>query len=202
MSPCRSPLPETSRTRLQAADRLPSHAVPVDDPRSAYRRRGRRLDFRSHCIFRQPSAGRAQVAICSNTQERSQPDSSSYSQSAPGKHPRGRETASGTTSPGTHAAALAVSVPASRARDALLGGTSQAEDSFPRTEVRHLDPIRIFRAAFWSRSCDSPQSLHTHDLTINPLTPRGPLSAPQVEQVTLVFRSLMTANVLAACWLL
>src|ERR1700687_1184181 len=102
----------------------------------------------------------------------------------------------------THAAALAVSVPASRARDALLGGTSQAEDSFPRTEVRHLDPIRIFRAAFWSRSCDSPQSLHTHDLTINPLTPRGPLRAPQVEQVTLVFRSLMTANVLVACWLL
>ena len=30
------------------------------------------------------------------------------------------------------------------------------------------------------------------DLTINPLTPRGPLSAPQEEQVTLVYLSLTT----------
>src|ERR1700683_1633610 len=69
-------------------------------------------------------------------------------------------------------------------------------------EVRHLDPIRILRVAFTSRSCDSPQSLHIHDLTINPLTPRGPLRAPQAEQVTLVFLSITTSNVLAACWLL
>src|SRR5476649_761367 len=63
-----------------------------------------------------------------------------------------------------------------------------------RREVRHLDPIRIFRAALTSRSRDSPQSLHTQDLTINPLTPRGPLTAPQAEQVTLVFLSLTTSN--------
>jgi hypothetical protein len=65
-------------------------------------------------------------------------------------------------------------------------------DSFPHTEVKHLDPIRIFRAAFTSRSCESPHSLQIHDLTINPFTPRGPLSAPQEEQVTLVYLSLTT----------
>ena len=103
---------------------------------------------------------------------------------------------------GAHAAAQADSIPASRTRYARLGGISQDDCSFPRTEVRHLDPIRIFRAAFTSRSCDSPQSLHTHDLTINPLTPRGPVRLPQAEQVTLVLLSLTTSKLLAACWLL
>src|ERR1700686_3225178 len=95
---------------------------------------------------------------------------------------------------------LFLSLPRERDRRCSAEPASTAARS--RTEVRHLDPIRIFRAAFTSRSCDSPQSLHTHDLTINPLSPRGPLSAPQVEQVTLVFLSLTSSNVLAACWLL
>jgi len=34
----------------------------------------------------------------------------------------------------------------------LLDGTSESDDSFPRSEVRHLDPIRIFFAALTSRS--------------------------------------------------
>src|SRR3984885_12882751 len=103
---------------------------------------------------------------------------------------------------GSHAAFLAVSIPASRTRYALLGGISPYDDSFPHMEVRHLDPIRIFRAALTSRSCNAPQLPHTQNLTINPLTPRGPVRAPQAEQVTLVFLSLATSNVLAACWLL
>src|ERR1700691_379466 len=66
-------------------------------------------------------------------------------------------------------------------------------------EVRYLDPIRILRAALTSRSCDFPQSRHTHDLTINPLTPRGPLRAPQFEQVTVEYLSSLTSKLLAAC---
>jgi len=100
---------------------------------------------------------------------------------------------------GAHAAVLAASIPASRTRHALLGGSGEYGCSFPPTEVRHLDPIRIFRAALRSRSCKAPHSLHTQDLTVSPLTPRGPLRAPQAEQVTLVFRSLTTSKLLAAC---
>jgi hypothetical protein len=102
---------------------------------------------------------------------------------------------------GAHAATFASSVPASRRRlRSLLGGTGESGDSFPRTEVKHLDPIRIFRAALTSRSCESPHSLHIHDLTINPFTPCGPLAQPHEEQVTLVYFSLTTETLLPACW--
>jgi hypothetical protein len=88
---------------------------------------------------------------------------------------------------GAHAAVLAASVPVSQRRlRSLLDGTGESEDSFPLTEVSPPDPIRIFRAALTSRSWDSPQSRHIHDLTINSFTPRGPLSDPHEEQVTLV----------------
>src|ERR1700728_4159991 len=103
--------------------------------------------------------------------------------------------------PGSHAAALADSIPASRTRYTLLGGISPYDSSFP-LEVRDLDPIRVFRAELTSRSCNSPQLLHTQNLTVNPLIPRGPVRARQGKQVTVVFLSLVTSNVLPACWLL
>ena len=107
----------------------------------------------------------------------------------PAQHP---EIPTGYNSTGVHAATSSAPIPASHRRDVWLGWRTFGADSFPRTEVKHLDPIRIFRAAFTSRSCESPHSLHTHDLTISPFTPRGPLSEPHEEQTTLVFLSLTT----------
>ena len=58
----------------------------------------------------------------------------------------------------------------------------------------------MFRAAFKSRSRGLPHSGHIHDLTRNPLTPRGPLQAPHDEQVRLEFTSLTILTFLLACW--
>jgi uncharacterized membrane protein YgaE (UPF0421/DUF939 family) len=66
---------------------------------------------------------------------------------------------------------------------------------FPRTEVHHLDPITVLRDAFTSRSCNAPQLLHTHDLTINPLTPRGPRFWSAITAIAVVqteFRATQT----------
>ena len=72
--------------------------------------------------------------------------------------------------------------------DISQDGCNRGKGSFPRTEVRHLDPtVRIFRAAFTSRSCDSPQSAHFHCLTARCLGPLGPVSAPQLEHTRVVF---------------
>src|ERR1700685_401535 len=101
---------------------------------------------------------------------------------------------------GSHAAALSDSIHASRTRSTLLGGISPYDDSSP-LEVRDLDPIRVFRAELTSRSCNSPQLLHTQNLTGNPLIPRGPVKARQGKQVTVVFLSLVISNGLPACWL-
>src|SRR5688572_7584544 len=57
----------------------------------------------------------------------------------------------------------------------------------------------MFRAAFTSRSCGSPQPLHVHALTASCLRPCGPLSAPHCEQAREVFRSLTTSTDLPAC---
>src|ERR1700722_20347199 len=87
--------------------------------------------------------------------------------------------------PGAHAAAAPGALPALRGRDARLGGASCGEDSFPRTDGGNLPTARIFRAAFTSRSWVSPHPLQIQSLTRNPLTPCGPLKAPQAEQVRL-----------------
>ena len=63
-----------------------------------------------------------------------------------------------------HAATSSAPVPASHRRDVWLGWRTLGEDSFPRTEARHLSPARMLRAAFTSRSCESPHSLHIHCL--------------------------------------
>src|ERR1700750_3353092 len=79
------------------------------------------------------------------------------------------------------------------------GGRSTDDDSFPLTEVPHLDPaMRMFRAALTSRSCDSPQCAHSQCLTASCLRPLGPLRAPQLEQAREVFLSLTTWTVLPA----
>jgi hypothetical protein len=100
--------------------------------------------------------------------------------------------------PSAHAAAIRASDPASRRQGVWLGGRSAGNSSFPRTEVRHLDPaIRIFRAAFTSRSCDSPQFTQFHCLTTRCLRPLGPERAPQLEHARVVFRSLTTSTVIS-----
>src|SRR4051794_31911646 len=87
----------------------------------------------------------------------------------------------------------------SRRYEVRLGGHSTGEDSFPLTEVPHLDPaLRMFRAALTSRSCHSPQCAHSQRLTASCLRPLGPLRAPQLEQLREVFRSLTTWTVLPA----
>jgi hypothetical protein len=64
--------------------------------------------------------------------------------------------------------------------------------SFPRTEVRHLDPImRWFRAELTSRSCNTPHCMHSNDLTASCLGPLGPVGKPQLEQSRVVPLSLM-----------
>ena len=57
----------------------------------------------------------------------------------------------------------------------------------------------MFRAAFTSRSCGSPQPLHVHALTASCLRPCGPLSEPHCEQTREVFHSLTTSTDLPAC---
>jgi hypothetical protein len=80
-----------------------------------------------------------------------------------------------------------------------LGGRSAGDDSFPLTEVPHLDPaLRMFRAALTSRSWHSPQCAHSQRLTASCLRPLGPLEAPQLEQLREVFLSLTICTVLPA----
>ena len=43
----------------------------------------------------------------------------------------------------------------------------------------------MFLAALTSRSCVTPQQVHTHSLTPSALSPLGPQRVPQSEQVTL-----------------
>ena len=101
--------------------------------------------------------------------------------------------------PGDHAAAFCTSGRAPRERDIWLGRHAASDGSFPLTEVQHLDPaMRIFRAAFTSRSCDSPQCAHSHRLTASCLGPLGPVRDPQLEQPRVVFRSLTTCTDLPA----
>ena len=76
---------------------------------------------------------------------------------------------------------------------ASLEGRMFDGDSFPHTGAHAWARRRMFRAALTSRSCRAPQRTHTHCLTINPLTPRGPLRHPHEEQVTLVNRSTISA---------
>jgi hypothetical protein len=83
--------------------------------------------------------------------------------------------------------------PASRRSDIWLGARSTGEDSFPLTEVPHLDPaMSLFRAELTSRSCDSPQFTQTHCLTARCLRPLGPVRARQLEHARVVFFSLTT----------
>src|SRR5437879_12295448 len=80
-----------------------------------------------------------------------------------------------------------------------FGATRQGDDSFPRTEVCNLDPARIFRAAFTSRSCSAPQAEQHHRLTASCLGPLGPLRHPQLEQARVVNRSFTMTTDLPAC---
>jgi hypothetical protein len=83
--------------------------------------------------------------------------------------------------------------PASRRSDIWLGTHSSGEDSFPLTEVPHLDPaMSMFRAELTSRSCDSPQFTQTHCLTARCLRPLGPARARQLEHARVVFFSSTT----------
>jgi hypothetical protein len=56
---------------------------------------------------------------------------------------------------------------------------------------------RARRSDTWTRSGHSER--HSRLGVRNPLTPRGPLRAAQAEQVMLVFLSLVTSKLLAAC---
>ena len=94
---------------------------------------------------------------------------------------------------GGHAATCRACDPASRRSDIWLGARSSGEDSFPLTEVPHLDPaMSMFRAELTSRSCDSPQFTQTHCLTARCLRPLGPVRARQLEHARVVFFSLTT----------
>src|SRR5579862_306094 len=73
-------------------------------------------------------------------------------------------------------------------------------NSFPLTEVPHLDPnLTMFRAAFTSRSCQSPHSAHCQVLTTSSLGPLGPKGAPQLEHTREVSRSSTIITDLPAC---
>src|SRR2546430_7248377 len=80
-----------------------------------------------------------------------------------------------------------------------FGATRQGDDSFPRTEVRNLDPARMLRAAFMSRSCSTPHAEQHHRLTTSCLGPLGPFRHPQLEQARVVNRSLTMTTDLPAC---
>src|SRR6266850_2470174 len=80
-----------------------------------------------------------------------------------------------------------------------FGATRQGDNSFPLTEVRILDPARMFRAAFTSLSCSTPQAEQHHRLTTSCLRPLGPLRHPQLEQARVVNRSLTMITDLPAC---
>ena len=103
--------------------------------------------------------------------------------------------------PGVHAA-ISHTHPGGSPVAASLEGHMRDADAFPRMDAHAWARRRMLRAALTSRSCRAPQGTHTQCLTINPLTPRGPLRHPHEEQVTLVFFSQATENDLAACWLL
>jgi len=89
--------------------------------------------------------------------------------------------------------------PASQEPDARLGATRQGDDSFPLTEVRLLDPARMFRAALTSRSCSTPHAEQHQCLTTSCLGPLGPVKHPQLEQARVVNRSLTMTTDLPAC---
>src|ERR1700733_4587256 len=104
---------------------------------------------------------------------------------------------------GGHAATCKASDPASRRCGIWLGGRCAGEGSFPQTGVPHLNPdASIFRAAFTSRSCDTPHRTHTPVLTTSCLRPLGPVREPQLEQARVVFRSLTICRDLQAYALL
>src|SRR6185312_14197421 len=84
---------------------------------------------------------------------------------------------------GAHASARAITLP-SLARTKKSGSTESCscDSSFPLMEVQHLDPdLTMFRAAFTSRSCQSPHRAHCQVLTTSRLRPLGPKGAPQLE---------------------
>jgi hypothetical protein len=56
-------------------------------------------------------------------------------------------TAGSCTSTGAHAAAFIALIPASHRLDVWLGGATESDDSFPRTDGGHLPTDRIFRGS-------------------------------------------------------
>ena len=70
---------------------------------------------------------------------------------------------------------------------------------FPTSDGRILPAKQIFRAALTSRSWMAPHPGHIQLLTRNPLTPDGPVKAPQVEQARVVLYSSTIRTQRPAC---
>ena len=99
---------------------------------------------------------------------------------------------------GVHAAAVSALIPASRRRDAWLGGAPDGEDSFPLMDGEHLAANRMFRAALTSLSWVAPHPLHTQALTASMSKPVGPVRALQLLHARVVFLSLTITTHLPA----